>query len=199
MTTCTQSQSHHFHTFPLILTSHSFAFPLILLDSRCIFTSVTSLLSFLPSICPTLAEPILTKLLLVLQFHSLSCLTCCRAKPGTVHYLLQKKEKNNYRETPALLKLTVSFPASFLLNTKRTLLAFLIINSQGSTQQEWTACLFSFQPKITPDDFTYSDDFSQRVREEEPNSGSTCCTLIEIKTCRLSAPCMIVHFCNTAV
>lgn len=55
--------------------------------------NVTSFfLSFLPSICPTLAEPILTKLLLVLQFHSLSCLTCCRAKPGTVHYLLQKNK-----------------------------------------------------------------------------------------------------------
>lgn len=34
-----------------------------------------------------------TELLLVLQFHSLSYLTCCRAKPGTVHYLLQKKKK----------------------------------------------------------------------------------------------------------
>lgn len=51
-----QQQLQPFHTFPLILTCHSFAFPLILLDSRCIITSVTSLLlSSLPSICATLA------------------------------------------------------------------------------------------------------------------------------------------------
>lgn len=128
----------------------------------------------------------------MLQFHSVSCLTCCLAKPGTVHYLLQQKK--NYRETPASLKLTVSFPASFLLNTKHTLLAFLIINTQGSIQQKETTCLFSFQPKIAPDDFTYCNDFSQRVRQEELISGSTCCTLIEIKTCRLSAP---LHDCSS--
>lgn len=37
-----------------------------------------------------LIEPALTKLLLVLPLRSLSCLTCCHAKLGTVHYRRRK-------------------------------------------------------------------------------------------------------------
>lgn len=137
MTTCHPRGSlnltmHHRHIISTHCLSFSILFLLISLDSHCIFTSVTSCSP--PSVQRWQSEePIFTKLLLVLLFHSLSCLTCCHAKPGTVYYLLQK---NNYRETPASLKLTVSFPASFLLNTMCTLLAFLIINSRGSIQQE---------------------------------------------------------------
>lgn len=105
---------------------------------------------------------------------------------------MKREGKKNYRETPASLKLTVSFPASFLLNTKGALLAFPIINSQESIEQEYTMCQFLIQPKITPDDFTYYTYFSQRFREEEPISGSTCSTLILIKSCRLSAACMVL-------
>lgn len=88
-----QMQSHHFHTFPLILTSHSLAFHLILLDSHCIFTSVTALLSSLHlSNAGSSAEPSLPSCCLCCS-STVSYLTCCRAKPGTVHYLLQKKKK----------------------------------------------------------------------------------------------------------
>lgn len=157
-----QQQLQPFHTFPLILTYHSFAlsahfFGLTLLRHLCNITS-----SFFLAL--HLSNPG--------SRHVLSLPSCCLCYSSTVslawHAALPSLElfiifsnKKNYRETPASLKLTVSFPASFLLNTKQTLLAFLIINAQGSIQQKETTCLFSFQPKIAPDDFTYCNDSSQ--------------------------------------
>ena len=125
------SSSHRLRTFPLILTSYSVSFHLISLDSHCIFTSVTSLLA--PSICPTLAVggAYLYQAVAVPQSFLLDVLSC-----QSLGLFIISSRKITTGETPASLKLTVSFPASFLLNTMCTLLAFLIINSQGPVQQE---------------------------------------------------------------
>lgn len=81
---------------------------------------------------------------------------------------------------PASLTVTVSFPASFLLNTKRTLLAFPITDAPGSMQQEinYGTSIFISEPHITPDGFSpYSNVLSPRSRSR---------SFHEIKTCRLS-------------
>lgn len=88
-------------------------------------------------------------------------------------------------ETPASLTVTVSFPASFLLNTKRTLLAFLITDALGSMQQEINdgTSVFISEPHVTPDGFSrYSNvlepEERERQQEEEPISGGTCRRLL---------------------
>lgn len=113
--------------------SFNFLFPSLHLSVSFHWTHATS--SALPhhlllssSIRPK--ERVFVKLLLVLHFPALSSLTCCRPESGTVHYLQEEREEKayKYRETPASLKVTDSFPTFFfcLFNTKQDLLASLI-------------------------------------------------------------------------
>lgn len=110
------------HTLPLILTSHSFTLSSHFLGLTLYLHLCHFLLPFFPPSvqCWQSAEPIFTKLLLVLPSFLLDMLSCQAWNCSL------SSPKNNYRETPASLKLTVSFPASFLLNTMCTL-TFLII------------------------------------------------------------------------
>lgn len=116
MTTCSpswiaKSDPSFLHTFPSILTSFCFSCHVMSLDSHYVSTSVTSLLA--PSVCPALAVGgvyrypavacVAVPQSFLLDVLSLYAWNCSLSSP-----------KNNDRETPASLKLTVSFPASFL-------------------------------------------------------------------------------------
>lgn len=97
--------------------------------SHCFLNSATSLLApFLSSIWPTLAVGG------ACLYQAVACIAV--PQPFLLDVLSSQAwnrslspPKNNYWETPASLKLTVSFLASILLNTMCTLLGSLIINS----------------------------------------------------------------------
>lgn len=90
MTTCSPRGSlnltiHHRHIIPTRFPFNSH-FPFLLFPSHFLGLALHLHLCHITSCSLHLStrwqseEPIFTKLLLVLPFHSLSCLTCCRAK-----------------------------------------------------------------------------------------------------------------------